>query len=112
MRELTLKQLQTAVIGSPLLLEYFSEKEQFYRALLNAIEGLQYLESRGLEHGDLSPCSISATGKLLDYLKINDLMRIAQGKKELVYDSPDQQGKDMWALGVSLFEFCYSAESH
>jgi len=37
------------------------------------------MEDRKLSHGDLSPCSISVSGRLLDYLHINKLVNIAQG---------------------------------
>lgn len=110
LNELTLKQLQMAILSSPVLLEYFSEREQFYRTFISVCDGLLYLESKGLTHGDLTPCAISASGKLLDYLHINELVRIAQGRQKMIYDAPSSFRTDMWALGVSLFEFCYSVE--
>lgn len=57
--------------------EYFKEPEHVFKAIYKALAGLAFLEDKGLEHGDLSPCSISISGKLLDYLHINKLVNIA-----------------------------------
>lgn len=68
------------------------------------------MESNGLQHGDLSPCSVSLSGRLLDYLHINKLVEIAQGKQSLIYDAPDSRNPDVWALGICYLETIYSIE--
>lgn len=48
----------------------------------------------------------------MDFLKINELVNIAQGKQQLIYDPPTfaSDNKDIWALGVSLFETLLTIE--
>lgn len=80
-------------------------------ALFRALLGLAYLEDKGLTHGDLSPCSVCISGRLLDYLHINRLVSIAQGTKPLIYDAPENcKNLDIWSLGICLLETVISIE--
>lgn len=67
---------------------YFQERQYTYEFILQALEALAFLNANGKTfgelHGDLSPMSIvikftqsSFQVKILDYLKIRDLVEIA-----------------------------------
>ena len=81
-------------------------------AIFKALDGVAYLESQNLAHGDLTPCSVTVSGLLLDYLRINKLVEIAQGHQKLIYDAPDNypQNQDVWALGITILETVISIE--
>lgn len=72
-----------------LLALYFGEKRYIYEFILQVLSALAYLNVNGKTfgelHGDISPMSIvikldtsSLQVKILDYLKIRDLVEIAQ----------------------------------
>jgi len=78
---------------------YFQERQYTYEFILQALQGLAHLNANGKtfgeQHGDLSPVSIvirftpaSFQVKILDYLKIRDLVEIAQQQSHL-----SQEGK-------------------
>jgi len=46
-------------------------------------------------HGDISPSSITIRGKLLDFLHINELVNIAQGKQVMIYTPPSEIKSNM-----------------
>ena len=77
---MTLRQLKDQILSNHLLCEYFKEPEHIFNSVIKALKGLAFLEQKNLQHGDLSPCSVSISGRLLDYLHINQLVNIAQGK--------------------------------
>lgn len=49
----------------------------------------------------------------MDFLQINELVNIAQGRQQLIYDPPPttSENRDVWALGICLFETLLTIES-
>lgn len=65
------------IVKNHLLNEYFCEPEPIFQIFYRALKGLAFIEQHNFTHGDISPCSISISGRLLDYLHINELVDIA-----------------------------------
>ena len=91
---ISLRNLLDRVSTNNLLQQFFSEKTYLWRLIIQCLKGIAYLNSLGLQHGDINPnniCIIMDTPeegilpstfkvKLLDFLRIKELGEIAMSK--------------------------------
>ncbi len=51
---ISLRQLQEKIDRNKLLMRYFSEKSYMMRVIIEALEAIAFLNSKGVTHGDIS----------------------------------------------------------
>ena len=82
---ITLRQLQEKVDRNKLLMKYFSERSYMMQVIIQSLEAIAFLDSKGVAHGDISSQNIvvrldSAEDfrvQLVDSLHIKELVEIA-----------------------------------
>jgi serine/threonine protein kinase len=84
-----LNQLKGCILTNHLLVRYFGEKLYIYSFIVQVLQALAFLNSKGEIHGDISPMSLVVkllettdlfSVKVLDFLGIRDLVDLAQNR--------------------------------
>ena len=99
--------MKDCILTNHLLVRYFNEKLHIYCFIVQILKALHFLNTNDEIHGDITPMSIGIQllederllkVKLLDYLRIRDLVDLAQNtdkqgtlKKQLPYDPPERK---------------------